>query len=54
MLVSVPVIVISQGLLFIRYCIPMDNARPSLDLANFDKICPDENIKGTPKSTLLK
>jgi hypothetical protein len=32
----------------------MDNARPSLDLANFDKICPDKNIKGTSKSNVLK
>jgi len=32
----------------------MDNARPSLDLAKFDKICPDKNIKGTPKSNFLK
>ena len=37
-----------------RYCVPMDNARPSLDFANFDKICPDKNIKGMPKSNLLK
>jgi hypothetical protein len=27
----------------------MDNARPSLDLANFDKVCPDKDIKGTSK-----
>ena len=39
---------------FFRYCVPMDNARPSLDLANFDKICPDKNIKGTSKSNFLK
>ena len=37
-----------------RYCVPMDNARPSLDLAKFDKICPDKSIKGTPKSNFLK
>ena len=34
------------GLLF-RYCIPMDNDRPSLDLRHFDDICPDKN--GTSK-----
>ena len=26
-----------------RYCIPMDNDRPSLDLKHFDNICPDKN-----------
>jgi hypothetical protein len=34
--------------LIFRYCIPMDNDRPSLDLKHFDKICPDKN--GTSKS----
>jgi hypothetical protein len=29
--------------LLIRYCIPMDNARPELDLKYFDDICPDKN-----------
>jgi hypothetical protein len=38
----------SQGLSF-RYCVPMDNARPSLDLENFGKICPDKNIDSTSK-----
>ena len=32
----------SQGLL-LRYCIPMDNDRPSLDLRHFSRICPDGN-----------
>ena len=31
-----------MSLLF-RYCIPMDNDRPSLDLKHFDEICPDKN-----------
>jgi len=26
-----------------RYCVPMDNARPSLDLKYVDDICPDKN-----------
>jgi len=26
-----------------RFCIPMDNDRPSLDLKHFDDICPDKN-----------
>jgi hypothetical protein len=26
-----------------RYCVPMDNARPSLDLKHFDDVCPDKN-----------
>ena len=26
-----------------RYCIPMDNDRPSLDLKYFGEICPDNN-----------
>jgi hypothetical protein len=30
-----------------RYCIPMDNDRPSLDLRHFDDVCPDKN--GTSK-----
>ena len=30
-----------------RYCVPMDNSRPSLDLKYFDDICPDNN--GTSK-----
>jgi hypothetical protein len=32
----------SQDLPF-RYCVPMDNVRPSLDLKYFDDICPDKN-----------
>ena len=27
----------------VRYCIPMDNARPELDLKYFDDICLDKN-----------
>ena len=27
----------------VRYCIPMDNVRPELDLKYFDDICPDKN-----------
>ena len=26
-----------------RYCIPMDNERPELDLKHFKDICPDHN-----------
>ena len=33
-----------------RYCVPMDNARPALDLGNIDKVCPDKN--GTPQTQL--
>jgi hypothetical protein len=29
--------------LFPRYCIPMDNARPELELKYFEHICPDKN-----------
>jgi hypothetical protein len=32
----------------------MDNARPSLDLANFNKLCPDKNIKGMSKSKAVE
>jgi hypothetical protein len=28
--------------LSVRYCVPMDNARPELDLKYFDDICPDK------------
>jgi hypothetical protein len=27
----------------LRYCIPMENDRPSLDLKHFEDICPDKN-----------
>jgi len=37
----------SQGLPS-RYCIPMDNARPSLDLRHFKNICPDNNGMWNP------
>ena len=26
-----------------RYCVPMDNQRPELDLRHFKDICPDQN-----------
>jgi hypothetical protein len=26
-----------------RYCIPMDNDRPELDLKHFEHICPSKN-----------
>ena len=29
--------------LLLRYCIPMDNDRPSLNLKHFDDVCPDKN-----------
>jgi hypothetical protein len=29
--------------LALRYCIPMDNNRPDLDLKYFERICPDKN-----------
>jgi hypothetical protein len=35
----------------VRYCIPMDNARPELDLKYFDDICPDKN--GTSNYTFM-
>ena len=35
----------SQCLPF-RYCVPMDCARPSLELKHFGDVCPDKN--GTP------
>jgi hypothetical protein len=30
-------------ILLSRYCIPMDNDRPSLDIKYIDDICPDKN-----------
>jgi hypothetical protein len=39
----------SQDLPF-RFCIPMDNDRPELDLKYFGDVCPDKN--GMSKSTL--
>jgi hypothetical protein len=42
LLLSVSVIANQQRFLF-RYCVPMDNARPSLDLKYVDDICPDKN-----------
>jgi hypothetical protein len=42
LLLSESVIAHSQGFLF-RYCIPMDNDRPELDLKYFDRVCPDKN-----------
>jgi hypothetical protein len=32
----------SQSFLY-RYCIPMDNDRPLLDIKHIDEICPDKN-----------
>jgi hypothetical protein len=29
--------------LLVRYCVPMDNVRPELDLKYFHDICPDKN-----------
>jgi hypothetical protein len=37
--------------LLFRYCIPMDNNRPALDLRHFDDICPDKN--GASKYNLM-
>ena len=34
-----------------RYCVPMDNQRPQLDLKFYKDICPDRN--GTPLRTFL-
>jgi hypothetical protein len=34
---------ITMSRLLFRYCIPMDNNRPSLDLKYFEEICPDKN-----------
>jgi len=33
----------TRSRLVFRYCIPMDNDRPSLDLKYFEAICPDKN-----------
>jgi hypothetical protein len=38
--------------LLIRYCIPMDNVRPELDLRYFDDICPDKNGTSNYKFSL--
>ena len=27
----------------VRFCVPMDNARPQLDLKHYKDICPDRN-----------
>ena len=27
----------------LRYCVPMDNQRPQLDLKHYEDICPDQN-----------
>jgi hypothetical protein len=37
--------------LHVRYCIPMDNDRPELDLKYFGDICPDNN--GTSNSNFV-
>jgi hypothetical protein len=52
LLLSLSVIANSHGLLF-RYCVPMDNDRPSLDLKHFDKIFPDENTNGMSKHNFV-
>ena len=36
--------------LLLRYCVPMDNNRPSLDLKYFNDICPDKH--GASNATL--
>jgi len=41
---------IHKALLF-RYCVPMDSARPSLELKHFEDICPDKN--GTSKHDVM-
>jgi len=33
----------TRSRLLFRYCIPMDNNRPVLDLQYFEAICPDKN-----------
>lgn len=37
--------------MFSRYCVPMDNQRPQLDLKFYKDICPDRN--GTPLRTFV-
>ena len=37
----------TRSWLLFRYCIPMDNDRPSLDLKYFDAICPDKDGMST-------
>jgi hypothetical protein len=38
-------------ILHVRYCIPMDNARPGLDMIYLSGICPDSN--GTSDSNFM-
>jgi hypothetical protein len=33
----------TDGHIFWRYCVPMDNQRPHLDLKYYKDICPDKN-----------
>jgi hypothetical protein len=47
---SVSTVADSQGLVS-RYCIPMDNDRPSLDLKYFGDVCPDKN--GTSRRSFM-
>ena len=47
-----PVLATLQALSF-RYCVPMDNAWPSLDLEHFGKICPDKNIDSMFKPNFM-
>ena len=35
--------VVNLQVLLLRYCIPMDNDRPELELKHFEHICPDKN-----------
>src|SRR5580698_5709669 len=49
---SLSVIANSQCSLF-RYCVPMDNDRPALDLKHFDKIFPDEGTNGMSKHNFM-
>ena len=35
-------------ILLLRYCVSMDNDRPSLELRHFEEICPDKNGMSKP------
>ena len=37
----------------LRYCIPMDNQRPGLDLKFYDNICPDPNGASASLQTFM-
>jgi hypothetical protein len=51
-LISLSIIANLRGVLF-RYCVPMDNDRPALDLKHFDKISPDEGTNGMSKYNFM-